>query len=91
MNEYQAKDEIYFYLALSYENIQLPQEALSNYNKVISYEQSDLYEHALWNKSQLLLKLDKRKSAINSLNQVKNLKGNYYKQAENQLDSLYQK
>ena len=91
LNEDGPRDKVYFYLALSYENIKSQQEALSNYNKVISNAQSTYYEQSLWNKSQILLQIDKRKSAINSLNQIKTLNGKYAKQAEKMLDSLNNK
>jgi len=91
LNQHQAKDEVYYYLAMSYENISNQLDALSNYNKVIADEKSPLFEQALWNKSQILLKLEKQKSAVNTLNQIKNLKGNYSRQAEIILDSLLNK
>jgi len=88
LNEQEHQDKVYFYLAMSNEKMESYQEALTNYNRVISNKESSLFEQALWNKSQILLKLDKRKSAINTLNQIKNTKGTFSKQAENVLDSL---
>ncbi len=90
-NENEPQDKVHFYLATCYENISSHQEALTNYNKVIYDTQSPFYEQALWNKSQILLLMDKKKSAINSLNQIKNLNGKYSKQAENMLDSINKK
>ena len=64
------------------------ENALVNYNKVIAFAESPYYEDALLNKAQILIELDKRKSAINSLNQLKNRKGAYLKKANKMIDSL---
>jgi hypothetical protein len=81
-------DEVHFYLAKSYANLNDTENALVNYNKVIAMVESPYYEDALWNKAHLLMELNKRKSAINSLNQIKAGKGIYSGRAEKIIDSL---
>jgi len=88
LNAHINEDEVHFYLAKSYTNLDDTENALINYNKVIAMAESPYYEVALWNKSQILMELDKRKSAINSLNQLKILRGNYSKKAGAIIDSL---
>jgi hypothetical protein len=81
-------DEVHFYLAKSYTNIDDTENALFNYNKVIAIVESPYYQEALWNKAQLLMEMNKSKSAINSLNQLKTGKGAYSKKAGEIIDSL---
>ncbi|MDF1550624.1 MAG: tetratricopeptide repeat protein [Bacteroidales bacterium] len=88
INQHTRTDEVYYYLAKSYYNTNDPENALSSFNKVIAEQSSPYYEEALWNKSQILLEMNKKKSAINSFNQVKNYKGNYSERAAEILDSL---
>jgi hypothetical protein len=75
-------------LQKSYANLNDTENALVNYNKVIAMVESPYYEDALWNKAHLLMELNKRKSAINSLNQIKAGKGIYSGRAEKIIDSL---
>ena len=88
INTYSNEDEVHFYLAKSYSNLNDTEKALINYNKVIAMTESPYYEDALWNKAHLLMELNKNKSAINSLNQLKTGKGIYSKKAEKIIDSL---
>lgn len=88
INQHTKTDEVYYYLAKSYYNTNDTENALSSFNKVIAEQSSPYYEEALWNKSQILLEMNKKKSAINSFNQVKNYKGNYSERAAEILDSL---
>ncbi len=81
-------DEVHFYLAKSYTNLDDTENALFNYNKVIAIVESPYYQEALWNKAQLLMEMNKSKSAINSLNQLKTGKGAYSKKAGEIIDSL---
>ncbi|MFN8255183.1 MAG: tetratricopeptide repeat protein [Bacteroidales bacterium] len=81
-------DESYYYIALAYENLENFNEAISNYNKVIEIKKSNFYEEALWNKSQIQLKLENFKPAVNTLQQIKQLNGKYAPRATNLIDSL---
>ena len=88
LNAHSNADEVHFYLAKSYTQLDDTENALENYNKVIAFAESPYYEDALLNKAQILIELDKRKSAINSLNQLKNRRGVYSKKADKMIDSL---
>ncbi len=88
LNAHSNTDEVHFYLAKSYTNLNDTENALVNFNKVIAMVESPYYEDALWNKAHLLMELNKRKSAINSLNQIKEGKGIYSRRAVKIIDSL---
>jgi hypothetical protein len=82
------RDELFYYIAQSYQNIGDQKKAIQNYNKVIAIPASIFYEDALWKKSQLQIQTGLKNDAVRSLNKLVNSKGKYSKQASQQIDSL---
>jgi hypothetical protein len=83
--------EVYYYLGMAYHKLNDPKNSIAYLNKVIAIKSSKYYENALWEKAQILIKTEKKKSAQHTLNEIIKLKGFYAKQAEKQLDSLNRK
>jgi tetratricopeptide (TPR) repeat protein len=85
------KEELYYYLGMSYQKINKDNKAIPYYDKIIINPKSQYYENALWNKSQILIKSGDNKNAISNLNLIISIKGKNTNQAKSQLDSLLDK
>jgi tetratricopeptide (TPR) repeat protein len=90
-NKSTNKDELYYYLAKSYEATNKVNKAIIYYDKVIAISSSKFYENALWNKTQLLIKSGNKSKAIQNLNLIIGNKGPNSNKALQQLDSLNNK
>jgi tetratricopeptide (TPR) repeat protein len=80
-----------YYIGQCYQNTGNNKKAITYYDKVIVSQHKKYLEPALWNKSQIQLKMGQNKQAIESLNQTRVLNGTYAIPAQNQIDSLKQK
>jgi hypothetical protein len=81
-------DQLFYYLGQSYQNIDNQNKATIYYDKVISIPGSKYYENALWYKSQLQIKADKKSDAIKNLNLLISNKSKFTNQAQQLIDSL---
>lgn len=85
------KAKQYYFIGQSYQNIGNDNRAISWYDKVIEIPGNQYIEMALWNKSQIQLKMGQKTKAIETLNQTRAMNGMYQVPAQNQIDSLKRK
>ena len=85
------KAKQYYFIGQSYQNIGNDNRAISWYDKVIEIPGNQYIEMALWNKSQIQLKMGQKTKAIETLNHTRAMNGMYQVPAQNQIDSLKKK
>jgi len=87
--KYEGKtDKTTYYLGLSYSRIGNSKKALSHLNKLVNNPINEYQNEAMWEKAILLIRIGKRKSAINVLNDLLKTDSPYKKDAQHKLDSL---
>ncbi len=81
-------DKTRFYLSQTYVAQSDTKNALIQLNKLLKNKKSTYKNEAMWEKAQLLIKMEKRKSAINVLNDLIKVNSPYKIEAQQKLDSL---
>ena len=77
-----------YYLALTFIKLNDNKKAIKYFNNVLKYKNSNYLEEALWQKTIVLLKENKKNKATDLLKNIFQDKGKYSKQAKIKLDSL---
>jgi len=87
--KYEGKEEkTLFYLGQTYSAQGDSKKALLNFNKLLKNKDSQYQNEAMWEKAQLLIQMEKRKSAISVLNDLVKVNSPYKIEAQQKLDSL---
>ncbi len=87
--KYETKeDKTQLYLSQAYAAQGDSKNALIQLNKLLKNKDSQYQNEAMWEKAQLLIRMEKRKSAINVLNNLLKVNSPYKIEAQQKLDSL---
>lgn len=81
-------DKTTYYLGLSYSSLGNSKKALFQLNKLVNDPMNEYQNEAMWEKALLLIRIEKRKSAINVLNDLIKTDSPYKNDAQQKLDSL---